>query len=103
MATVAKTVFSHITKDPQVCGGKACIDATRIRVIDVIELQREGLKPEAMRDAFAVPLTLAQIYSALAYADEHPEEIAADFAEGAEVEAQVERERTEYLRRRSGP
>ena len=98
MATVAKTVFSHITKDPQVRGGKACIDATRIRVIDVIELQREGLRPEEMRDAFAVPLTLAQIYSALAYADEHPEEIAADFAEGAELEAQIERERAEYLR-----
>ena len=103
MATAAKTVFSHITKDPNVCGGKACIGDTRIRVIDVIELQREGLKPEEMRNTFAVPMTLAQIYSALSYADEHPEEIAADFAEGVEVEAQIERERTEYLRRRSGP
>ena len=103
MATAAKTVFSHIVKDPTVCGGKACIDNTRIRVIDVVELQGEGLKPDEMRNAFAVALTLAQIHSALAYADEHPQEIEADFAEGAEVEAQIEREQAEYLRRRSGP
>ena len=30
MATAAQEVFSHITKNPRVCGGKACIDNTRI-------------------------------------------------------------------------
>lgn len=101
MATAAKTVFSHITKDPRVCGGKACIDHTRIRVIDIVELQREGLKPEDMRDVFAVSLTLAQVYSALAYAAECPEEIEADFAEEAKTEAEIERDRAAYLKRRS--
>lgn len=99
MATAAKTVYSHITKDPRVCGGKACIDSTRIRVIDVVQLQREGKKPEEMKTIFPVPLTLAQVYSALAYADEHPGEIEADFAEGARVEAMIERDRAEYLKR----
>jgi uncharacterized protein (DUF433 family) len=103
MATAPKTVYSHITKDPQVCGGKACIDNTRIRVMDIVELQREGHKPEDMRNVFAIPLTLAQIYSALAYADENPEEIEADFAEGLKLEAQIERDRAEYLKRRPGP
>src|SRR5262245_30073968 len=103
MATAARTVYSHITKDPRVCGGKACIDDTRIRVIDIVELQREGHKAEDMRNAFAIPLTLAQVYSALAYADEHPQEIAADFADGAATEAQFDKDRTEYLKRRSGP
>ena len=42
MATAAKTVYSHITKDPEVCGGRACIDGTRIRVADIACLQREG-------------------------------------------------------------
>jgi uncharacterized protein (DUF433 family) len=97
MATAAKGVYTHITKNPQVCGGKACIDNTRIRVMDIVELQREGHKPEDMRNVFAIPLTLAQIYSALAYADENPEEIEADFAEGLGVGAQIERDRTEYL------
>lgn len=103
MATAPKTAYTHITKDPQVCGGKACIGNTRIRVMDIVELQREGHRPEDMRSAFAIPLTLAQIYSALAYADENPEEIEADFAEGPEVEAQIERDRAEYLKRRPGP
>ena len=35
MATEAKAVYAHIIKHPDVCGGSACIDATRIRVIDV--------------------------------------------------------------------
>ena len=102
MATPAKFVYSHITKDPQVCGGKACIDNTRIRVIDIVQLQREGKKPEEMLNIFAVPLTLAQVYSALAYLDEQPQEIEADFVEEAKTEAEIERDRGEYLKRRAG-
>ena len=41
MATAAKTVYSHVTKDPEVCGGKACIDGTRIRVMDIEALAKE--------------------------------------------------------------
>ena len=37
MATTApKTVFSHITKNPKVRGGKACIEGTRISVKDIV-------------------------------------------------------------------
>jgi uncharacterized protein (DUF433 family) len=102
MATAARMVFSHITKNPRVCGGKACIDNTRIRVMDVVQLQREGKRPEEMCDVFAVPLTLAQVYSALAYADENSAEIEADFAKDDEIEAQIERDRAEFYRRQSG-
>ena len=101
MATAAQVVFSHITKNPRVCGGKACIDNTRIRVMDIVQLQREGKKPEEMRSVFAVQLTLAQIYSALAYADENPAEIEADFARDEEVVEQIERDRAEFSKRRS--
>src|SRR6266702_2737729 len=38
MATAAKVVYSHITKQPGVRGGKACIDDTRISVVDVVAL-----------------------------------------------------------------
>ena len=102
MATPAKLVYSHITKDPLVCGGKACIENTRIRVIDIVQLQREGKKPEEMRISFAVPLTLAQVYSALAYLDEHTQEIQADFAEEATTEAEIERDRGAFLKQRAG-
>jgi uncharacterized protein (DUF433 family) len=102
MATAPEIVFSHITKDPRVCGGKACIDATRIRVIDVVQAHNEGYPPDQIRDLFAVTLTLtlAQVYSALAYADEHPQEIAADFASEASAEAEIDAARAEYLSRR---
>src|ERR1700730_16407703 len=80
MATTATTASSHITKDPKVCGGSACIDNTRIRVIDVVQTKNEGHSPEQIRHLFAVKLALAPVYSALAYADENRAEIEADFA-----------------------
>jgi uncharacterized protein (DUF433 family) len=101
MATSAQEVFPHITKNPRVCGGKACIDNTRIRVMDIVQLQREGKKPEEMRNVFAVQLTLAQIYSALAYADGNRAEIEADYARDDEVEAAIERDRAAFFRRQS--
>lgn len=101
MATTPKIVASaQNTKNPGVCGGKACIDSTRIRVIDVVQLQREGHRPEDMREVFAVPLTLAQIHLARAYAAEHADEIEADFAAGDRALAQIERDRAESLGRR---
>lgn len=102
MATAAKIVFSHITKNPEVCGGKACIDSTRIRVMDIVVAQHQGKTPEDIRALFAVPLTLAQVYSALAYADENAAEIEADFARDEMTEAQLESDRAEFFRRQSG-
>lgn len=93
---------AQITKNPRVCGGRACIDRTRIRVIDIVELQHEGKTPEEMQGVFAVPLTLAQIHLALDYAAAHPEEIAQDFAEEAGGEAMIEQLRAEYPSRHSG-
>jgi uncharacterized protein (DUF433 family) len=102
MATTAATTYAHITKDPRIRGGKACIDRTRIAVMDIVELQREGKKPEEMLNIFAVTLTLAQVHAALTYYYDHPEEIAASFVREDELEARIERDRAEYLKRRSG-
>jgi uncharacterized protein (DUF433 family) len=100
MVTAPQLVFSHITKNPRVCGGTACIDATRIRVLDIVQAQREGQTPEEIRTLFAVPLTLAQVYSALAYADENRDEIEALHAAHEALGEQIERDRAEYLRGR---
>jgi uncharacterized protein (DUF433 family) len=54
MATTT-TVNTHVTKDPGVCGGKACIDGTRIRVMDIVASEREGYSPEKVLDVFACP------------------------------------------------
>jgi uncharacterized protein (DUF433 family) len=102
MATTAgKTVYSHITKDPGVCGGKACIDGTRITVKDIVCLHEEGYSPEKMLNVFATPLSLAQVYAALAYYYDHTKEIEASFAEEDKAEEEHERKRAEYLKRRA--
>jgi len=102
MATAARTVATHVTKDPRVCGGKACIDSTRIRVMDVVLLQRQGLKPEDMIEYFSVPLSLAQVHGALTYYYDHPEEIEGDISDGKRVDAAIERHRAVHLKSRPG-
>lgn len=102
MATTAgRIVYSHITKDPGVCGGKACIDGTRITVKDIVCLHEAGHSPEKMLNAFATPLTLAQVHAALAYYYDHTKEIEASFAEEDKAEEEHERKRAEYLKRRA--
>lgn len=96
MATAPKLVYAHITKDPEVCGGKACLDNTRIRVMDIVALQQEGKRPEEMLQVFAVPLTLAQAHAALAYYYDHREEIEASFAEDDRWEEEHERAKAEH-------
>ena len=81
MPATTSTIYAHITKDPEVCGGKACIDGTRIRVMDIVALEREGYVPEKMLNVFAVPLTLGQVHAALAYYYDHQAEIEASFTD----------------------
>lgn len=51
MATVAKTVYPHITKDPGVCSGRPCIEGTRVRVVDILALHEAGHVPYALVEA----------------------------------------------------
>jgi len=95
MATAAKLAYSHITKDPEVCGGRATIDSTRIRVLDIWSLKRRGLTPEQMLDEY--PLTLAQVHAALSYAYENGAEIEAALAEDDSVAERIQRDREEFL------
>ena len=100
--TTSKQVYAHITKDAEICGGKACIDGTRIRVMDIVCLLEEGYTPERMLNVFATaaPLTLSQVHAALTYYYDHKEEIEASFAQDEKVVAEYDRKRAEYLSRR---
>jgi len=103
MATAAAAnVYSHITKTQGVCGGKACIGGTRIRVMDIVGLHRRGIKPEEMLDLYSSRLlTLAEVYAALSYYYDNPDEIEASFAEDERWEDEHERAKAEYLAERS--
>ena len=99
MAAAAKAFYGHITHNPRVLGGRACIDDTRIRVLDIVQLLHEGRRPEEMLDVFAVPLTLAQVHAALAYYYDHPQEVEEAYRDGERWEVEYERDRAEYLSR----
>lgn len=92
MAATARTAagsYPHIEKTLGVCGGKACIAGTRIRVLDIVGLRRRGYEPEEMLRMYAVPLTLGQEHAALAYYYDHAEEIEASIREGRKLVARV--------------
>ena len=98
-AMPARTVYPHITKDPRVRGGRACIDGTRIAVLDIVCLLKEGRRPAEMVGVFTSPLSLAQIHVGPYYCD-RANEIEASFVKIERWEAEQERERAKYLPRR---
>jgi uncharacterized protein (DUF433 family) len=89
MATAAKTVFPHITTDPDVCHGRPCIAGTRVRVMDIVAAHEQGVSPAELQDYFDTrPLTLGEIHAALAYYNDHKDEVEADFAEAERIAAE---------------
>ena len=85
MATAAKTVYPHITKDAQVCSGRACVEGTRIRVMDIVAMRREGVSPERIVQEFTSLSGVEDVYAALLYYGDHKDEIESDFAEDARL------------------
>jgi uncharacterized protein (DUF433 family) len=81
MATARAGIsYPHVIKTPDVCGGRARIEGTRIRVYNVVFLHKEGASDEKIREAYP-GLTPAQIHAALAYYYDNRDEIDAELAE----------------------
>ena len=99
MATTAKIVYSHITKEPGVRGGRACVDETRIAVVDIVAMLRAGQSPEHVPVAYP-SLSLAQIHAAISYYYyENRPEIEAELAEDDGWEEEHERRKAEHIAR----
>jgi uncharacterized protein (DUF433 family) len=74
--TGTKTEYVHIVRTPGVVGGEPRIARSRIRVRDIIAARDlGGLAPEEIAATVYPELTLAEVYSALAYYEDHHEEI----------------------------
>ena len=87
------SAYAHIVHSPGVLGGEARIRGHRIRVRDIVEARDLGAQTPEEVVANAFPsLTLAQVYSALAYYEDHRREIT--------LASEVERRRVEEFRRR---
>jgi uncharacterized protein (DUF433 family) len=82
---MAQVLTERITRTAGVCGGKACIAGTRIRVMDiVIWYEHQGMTPDEIIDHFPT-ITLSDVHTALAYYYDHIEEIRAEMRREEEV------------------
>lgn len=99
MATAAKLVYPHITTDPEVCGGRACVAGTRVRVLDVVAAHQAGLGPEEILHEYPSLASVYDVYAALVYWNDHKEEIEAAFGEDDRVAERIQRDREEFLKK----
>ena len=77
--------IERITRVPGVCGGKACITAHRVRVMDIViwhELM--GKTGDEIVSEFP-SLTLSDVYAALTYYFDHVDEIREDMRNEDEI------------------
>ena len=96
MATAEKLVYTHIVKEPGYCGGKATIDATRVRVNNVVFLHKLGKTIDEIRESYE-DLSAAQVHAALAYYYDHTDEIEAELQRDEGAVARFEAEKAQDL------
>jgi len=75
-----RTEHPHIVRLEGIRGGEPVIKGTGISVRTIVERTRLGERPEQIVDDYP-HLTLAQVYDALSYYYEHPQEIEQYIAE----------------------
>lgn len=80
-----------LVNSPDVCGGRLRIEGTRITVNQIAVLYKQGYNPEEIADQYS-HLSLAQVYTALAYYHANKEEIEADLAAEKQEADRLERE-----------
>ena len=68
-----------LVRSPDVCGGRLRINGTRMTVHQIVVWYKQGYTPEEIADQYP-HLTLAQVYTALAYYHAHREEIEVELA-----------------------
>lgn len=69
----------HITYDPKIFGGRPNVGAHRVSIHDRVALHQRGETPERVAAAFG--LTTLEVRAALAYFDNHREEIDRELVE----------------------
>jgi uncharacterized protein (DUF433 family) len=70
------TGHKYIVRDPAILGGEPIISGTRTPVRAIVELWRMAIAPEQI-PAHLPHLTPAQVFDALSYFSDNPEEILA--------------------------
>jgi uncharacterized protein (DUF433 family) len=79
-------MITSLVSSPDVCGGRLRIEGTRITLNQIVMLYKQGFSAEDIADQYP-HITLAQVYSALAFYHTNRTTIEADLAaEKAEAE-----------------
>jgi uncharacterized protein (DUF433 family) len=73
--SATSTAYRYIVRHPEVRGGHAIVEGTRIGVHDVIGLLQNGENVESLVTRCFPDLTRAQVYECLAYYEDHRGEI----------------------------
>jgi uncharacterized protein (DUF433 family) len=67
--------YRYIVRSPEVRGGRARVEGTRIAVHDVIGLLQNGETVDSVTASCLPTLTKSQVYECLAYYEDHRGEI----------------------------
>jgi uncharacterized protein (DUF433 family) len=73
-APIERTEHPHIVKSADTLGGEPRVEDTRFAVRHVLRLFEMGTTPAEIAEKYG--LTPAQVYDALSYAYDHPDEVA---------------------------
>lgn len=75
-ASATHTEYAHIVRTPGTVAGEPRIEGHRIRVRDIVAARdRGGFSPEEIASSVYPGITLAEVYAALAYYEDHRDEI----------------------------
>ena len=74
MSTISES-YRYIVRSPDVRGGEARVEGTRIAVHDVVGLLQNGETVDSITAACFPKLTKAHVYECLAYYEDHRGEI----------------------------
>jgi len=77
---VIRTDHAHIVRVQGVCGGRPVIEGSRLSVKLIVGWARMGMTVEEIAAQYP-HVSVVQVADALAYYEDHPEEIEAEFAE----------------------
>lgn len=98
---MSTSVYSHITKNPKVRGGKPCIEGTRVAVEDIVFYFHRGYPPERIPEEFP-QLNLAQVYAAISYYHDRKDEVDASIRRSDGATKELERQWQAYAERHGG-
>jgi uncharacterized protein (DUF433 family) len=73
-APIERTEHPQIVKSADTLGGKPRIEGTRISVLLIFDMFEGGIPLEEIRAGYP-DLSLAQIYDAISYGHDHPDEL----------------------------